>query len=83
MKKILYIIGLTISFLAIPFFYFMVINTGVSLKYETEYGECISYNTGIDLCKQQELFLNLTYLSGFVFLGLIGLFVYKGIKANR
>tara|TARA_B100000953_G_scaffold271846_1_gene242925 strand:+ start:92 stop:316 length:225 start_codon:yes stop_codon:yes gene_type:complete len=68
------------SFLAIPLFYFMAINTGVSIKYETEFGECISQVSGIDLCKQQDLFLGLTYSSGIIFLILIGILIYRTVK---
>lgn len=80
MRKIIYIIGLCISFLGIPLFYFMGINTNVSLKYETELGECISQISGIDLCEQQNLFLRLTYTSGIIFLILIGILMYKTLK---
>ncbi len=58
----------------------MTINTGVSLKYETEFGECISQVSGVDLCKQQDLFLGLTYSCGITFLILIGILIYKIIK---
>ncbi|WP_299782775.1 hypothetical protein [uncultured Formosa sp.] len=80
MRKIFYIIGLSFSFFGIPLFYFMTINTGVSLKYETEFGECISQVSGVDLCKQQDLFLGLTYSCGIIFLILIGILIYKTIK---
>ncbi|MCX8533841.1 hypothetical protein [Chryseobacterium luquanense] len=39
----------------IPVFYFGVINTKVSLKYETNNpGDCVSYVTGVNLCKDIE-----------------------------
>ncbi len=40
----------------------MAINTSVSLKYETEFGDCISQVSGIDLCFHHNLFIGLTYL---------------------
>ena len=58
----------------------MAINTGVSIKYETEFGECISQVSGIDLFKQQDLFLGLTYSSGIIFLILIGILIYRTVK---
>ncbi|MDO5971872.1 hypothetical protein Q4Q35_18880 [Flavivirga aquimarina] len=79
LRKILYIIGLSFSFFGIPLFYFMVINTGVSLKYETEFGECISQVSGVNLCEQQDLFLTLAYSCGIIFLFLIGILIYKTI----
>lgn len=63
-----------------PIFYFMAMDTAVSLKYETEFGECISQVSGIDLCKQQALFLGLTYSCGVIFIILIGIKIYKVIK---
>ena len=58
----------------------MTINTEVSLKYETDYGECVSQVSGIDLCEQQDLFLGLTYTSGIIFLILIGVLIYQTVK---
>ena len=52
MKKVVFFIILCFSIFGIPIFYFAKINTGVSLKYETEPGDCISNISGIDLCKQ-------------------------------
>ena len=52
MKKVVFFIILCFSILGIPFFYFAKLNTGVSLKHETEPGDCISNISGIDLCKQ-------------------------------
>ena len=52
MKKIFYYILLSISILGIPLFIFGIINTMVSMKYETENPEdCISLVTGADLCQ--------------------------------
>jgi len=51
LKKILYYIALTIAGLGIPFFTFGIINTMVSLKYETENSTgCISMVNGENLC---------------------------------
>lgn len=51
MKKLLYYILLAISILAIPFSGFAIINTSVSLKYETwDSGDCISLVSGENLC---------------------------------
>lgn len=51
MKKMLYLASLGISILGIPLFVFSIINTEVSLKYETKHpNECISLVTGQNLC---------------------------------
>jgi len=51
MKKALYLTLLGLSFIGIPLFIFGIINTKVSLKYETNHGnDCISLVTGNDLC---------------------------------
>ena len=51
MKRILYLTLLGLSILGIPLFAFGIINTGVSLKYETNNPtDCISLVTGQDLC---------------------------------
>jgi hypothetical protein len=51
MKKIFYLSLLTISILGIPLCIFGIVNTGVSLKYETNNpNDCISLVTGQDLC---------------------------------
>ncbi len=81
MKKVLYITGLIFSFFGTLLFYFMALNTGVSLKYETGFGECISQVSGINLCKQQNLLLGFTYGSGIVFLVLTAILIYK--KSNK
>lgn len=59
MKKVVFFIILCFSIFGIPIFYFAKINTGVSLKYETEPGECISNISGIDLCKQIDYYQNM------------------------
>ena len=52
MNRIFYYILLSFSILGIPLFIFGIINTMVSLKYETEDPEdCISLVTGADLCQ--------------------------------
>lgn len=51
MRKKIYYVLLLISILGIPFFLFGIVNTMVSLKYETENpNECISLVSGQDLC---------------------------------
>jgi hypothetical protein len=51
MKRIFYFTLLGLSILGIPLFAFGIINTGVSLKYETDNPtSCISLVTGKDLC---------------------------------
>lgn len=49
MKKFYYIILLIFLAFCIPLFLYAIINTGVSLKYETDNG-CISQVDGTDLC---------------------------------
>jgi ABC-type Mn2+/Zn2+ transport system permease subunit len=51
MKKIFYLTLLAISILGIPLSIFGIVNTGVSLKYETKNSnDCLSIVTGQDLC---------------------------------
>ena len=57
----------------------MAFNTGVSLKYETNNNECISIISGIDLCKQKEMFMKITYGCGIIFIGML-VFVPKVFK---
>ncbi len=52
MKYYILIISLCVLFFGVPFFYFGVVNTGVSIRYETEDRGCISLVTGADLCRQ-------------------------------
>lgn len=60
LKKIFYYIALIISGLGIPLFAFGIINTMVSLKYETENPtDCISSVTGQDLCLTINVFKGL------------------------
>lgn len=50
-KIIIFYMLIGLSVLGIPVFAFGIINTGVSLKYETENPtDCISLITGQDLC---------------------------------
>lgn len=46
----------------------MTLNTSVSIKYETDFGECISQVTGTNLCLQHDILLGLTYGCGILFL---------------
>ena len=45
----------------------MALDTSVSIKYETDYGECISQVTGTDLCLKHDIFMGLTYGCGILF----------------
>jgi len=83
LKKKLNIVGVILSLLGIPVFYYMVLDTGVSLKYETEVNECTSSVTGINLCKQLDLYLGLTYLCGIVFLILVIISIIKKLNVNK
>lgn len=50
-KKIIFFVLIGLSILGIPLFAFGIINTMVSLKYETDSPtDCISLVTGQDLC---------------------------------
>ena len=71
MKRLIYFALLFLSFAGIIFFSYARINTGISLKYEVEPGECISNVSGNNLCKQQECFLYLTILFIVVFIVVI------------
>ncbi|WP_170235051.1 DUF4160 domain-containing protein [Bizionia gelidisalsuginis] len=82
MKKFTYIIFLTIFIIGIPISYFISINTLVSLKYETEIGECISNVSGIDLCLQYDIFIGLTYFFALLLL-LFVIFPKKIIKKEK
>ena len=59
----------------------MAIDTLVSLKYETEIGECISSISEIDLCLQYDIFLGLTYF--FALLLLLFILFHKKIIKKR
>jgi hypothetical protein len=52
LRKTIYYIALILSGLGIPLNIFGIVNTMVSIKYETDNPEdCISLVTGIDLCE--------------------------------
>ena len=72
MKKKTYNITLILTFIGILFFAFGVLNTKVSLKYETEDpNDCISNVTGTDLCKAINYLSGLTFFCGISFIGLL------------
>jgi hypothetical protein len=75
LKKAIYNIILTLSILGIPLFIFGILNTMVSLKYETEKStDCISSVTGQDLCST----INVLKGSVLIFvLLLVGLLTFK------
>jgi len=80
MKKIIFYIVLVISFLGILLFSFGIINTMVSLKYETNNStDCISNITSVDLCAAIFNLKILTITFGAVFIGLL-IFRKKFIK---
>ncbi len=75
LKKAIYYIVLTLSILGIPIFIFGIINTMVSLKYETENStDCISLVTGQDLC------LTVNVLKGLVLLCLSSVILLLAFK---
>lgn len=74
MSKKFYYILLTVIILGIMLFVFGIINTMVSLKYETNNpGDCISVVTGSDLCSAIRnmriyLIISVAIMIGFIFL---------------
>jgi hypothetical protein len=51
MRKVIYYILIGIFIIGIPLFAFGIVNTMVSIKYETaDMGDCISSVSGADLC---------------------------------
>ncbi len=70
MRKVIYYTSVIILILAIPLFTFGIINTMVSLKYETanDLTDCISLVSGQDLCLTIRIFqgLILACISGIV-----------------
>lgn len=65
-KKIIFYVLIGLSILGIPVFAFGIINTMVSLKYETEDPtDCISLVTGQDLC------LTIQVLEGLIILCIV------------
>ncbi len=71
MNKYLYYFLLLISFSGIPYFFYWILNTMVSLKYETDGNSSISQVSGSDLSTQFEIFAGLTILSFLIFLLLL------------
>jgi hypothetical protein len=72
MKKTIYNIILTLSIFGIPFFIFGIINTMVSLKYETENStDCISSVTDQDLCSAINVLKGLVLICVFLIVGLL------------
>jgi hypothetical protein len=71
LKKTIYLLLIIFSFLGIPIFYYFVLDNAVSIKYETEKGDCISNVDGRNLCFLQDIYFLLTYLSGIVFILLL------------
>jgi hypothetical protein len=60
MKRVLYYALLTVLTLSIPLWMFAIVNTYVSIKYETEDGNsCISLTSGDNLCLAIWLFRGL------------------------
>lgn len=63
MKKSIYYIILSLTFIGIPLFAFGILNSMVSLKYETEnLTDCISLVSGADLCLTINVLKALTFL---------------------
>jgi len=62
-KRIIFYILIGLSILGIPVFSFGIINTMVSLKYETENPtDCISLVTGQDLCMTVQILKTLVFV---------------------
>ncbi len=62
-KRIIFYIFIGLSILGIPVFSFGIINTMVSLKYETENpNDCISLVTGQDLCMTVQILKTLVFV---------------------
>jgi hypothetical protein len=68
MRKIVYYILICIFIIGIPLFSFGIVNTMVSIKYETaDMGDCISSISGVDLC------LTVKVLKGLIVICIVGL----------
>ena len=80
LKKIAFILGNCIAFVGTLLSYYLRLNTEISLKYETEIGECISTISGIDLCSQLDTYQNLTYFFGISFAIIFGFTIIKIIR---
>ena len=75
MRKIIYYILICIFIIGIPFLAFGIVNTMVSLKYETaDMGDCISSVSGTDLCLTIKMFKGLIAIC---IVGLITLLYFK------
>jgi len=72
MKKIIYYLLVSILALAISVFVYGIINTGVSLKYETRNpNDCISLISGENLCSTIKILQKLIAVSGILIVGLL------------
>lgn len=71
MNKYLYFFLLLVSFLGIPYFFYWILDTLVSFKYETDGNSSISGLSGKDLSIRLEVFMGLTVLSFVIFLLLL------------
>lgn len=71
MNRYVFYFLLLISFLGIPYFFYWILDTMVSLKYETDGNSYISALSGKDLSIQFEKFMSLTILSFVIFLLLL------------
>jgi len=75
MKKIVYYILICIFIIGIPFFAFGIVNTMVSIKYETaDMGDCISSISGVDLC------LTVKVINGLIVICIVGLIILLYFK---
>ena len=72
MKKKIYYVILTLIILGILLFAFGIVNTMVSLKYETNNpGDCISVLNGSDLCAAIEKMKAILIMLVFALIGLV------------
>lgn len=75
MSRIFYFVLIFFFAIGFLFFAFEVVNTMLSLKYETNYpDDCISAISGTDLCLMIKIFKGLTVICG---VGLISLLFFK------
>ena len=75
MRKVIYYTLICIFIIGIPLFAFGIVNTMVSIKYETaDMGDCISSVSGADLCLTIKVFKGLIAIS---VVGLISLIIFK------
>ncbi|WP_047451729.1 hypothetical protein [Alistipes sp. ZOR0009] len=81
MRKAIYYILISIFIIGIPLFAFGIVNTMVSIKYETaDMGDCISSVSGVDLC------LTIKILKGLIAVcavGLISLIIFRKKILNQ